>query len=432
MARTLFARTAALFLALIVAFQLLLFATAWMFVLRPLLDTSVQELASFITFSARTWSELPRERRQAYLEELRVNHRLAVEPAAGPLAGERSLLPYLKLLEKALTARTGAPVEVYAGDGKPVVYALDLPAGGETLRYRFTHERIGTYPGLALLGVVSSSVLLGMLAALLVARGLTRPLAQLAEATARVGRGDKFTPLPEDGPRELAALAREFNRMAVRLRELLDNRTTLLAGVSHDLRSPIARVRLALELCRENPDVKLFARMEQDLDAMNALIGDFLEFSRGVTAPPVQETDLVSLLEELAEASRQGGAIVEFTGAPACRRRLPARGLKRIVANLLDNAVRYGNGQPVQLAMQAEAQRLVIEVRDRGAGIPPQSREDVFRPFARLESSRNTVTGGSGLGLAIVRQIAEAHGWTVTLEARAGGGTVARLTLPAG
>ena len=431
MPRTLFGRTAALFLTLIVAFQLLLFAASWVFVLRPLLTASVQELAALLTFSARTWVELPRERRDAFLEELRINQRLEVGLARGPQVGERSLLPYLGLLEETLAGRTGTAVKVVVVAGSPVTYVLDLPAGNDTLRFRFTHDRIGTSPGLAFVLVVAGSVLLGVLAALLVARGLTQPLARLADATTRIGHRNEFMPLPEDGPRELATLAREFNRMAGHVRDLIESRTVLLAGVSHDLRSPIARLRLALELCRERPDPRLYARMEQDLEIMNALIGEFLDFSRGVSAMPAEDTNLVALLGELADAARQQGVAVEYLAPAECFRRVPAHGLRRVVANLLDNAVRYGNGQPVELALRADEPGIEIEVRDRGLGVPAESREDVFRPFVRLESSRSAVTGGSGLGLAIVRQIADAHGWTVTLDARAGGGTIARVTLPA-
>lgn len=427
--RSLFGRTALLLMALIVAFQLLIFSASWLWVLRPLLQTSVDELAGLLTLSAKTYSDLPAARRSDYLASLRREHRLEVEPASGSLRGEHSLLPYLNLLEASLAARHGMPVAVVVESDTPRLYALDLPAGAEKLRFRFTHARIGTQPGLVFLVMVLGSAALGILGALLVARGLTRPLAQLAAATMHIGRREDFMPLPETGPRELATVAREFNRMARHVRELIDNRTTLLAGVSHDLRSPMARLRLAIELCQQAPTAQLYARMENDLEAMNALIGEFLDFSRGVTQVEEEHTDLVALLHALAESARRPQIVVESKLPVECVRRLPVHGLRRIVTNLLDNAVRYGGGS-VELVLQEVSNGISIEVRDRGPGIPPERYVDVFRPFVRLESSRNAHTGGSGLGLAIVRQIADVHGWTVTLSARDGGGLVARLFLP--
>lgn len=427
--RSLFGRTALLLMALIVAFQLLIFSASWLWVLRPLLQTSVDELAGLLTLSAKTYSELPAARRSDYLVSLRREHRLEVESAKGVLSGKRSLLPYLNLLEERLAARHGTAVAVVVESNTPTRYALDLPAGAESLRFRFSHDRIGTQPGLVFLVVVLGSAALGILAALLVARGLTRPLAKLAAATMHIGQREDFMPLPETGPRELATLAREFNRMARYVRELIDNRTTLLAGVSHDLRGPMARLRLAIELCQQAPTAQLFTRMENDLDAMNALIGEFLDFSRGVTHAEEEDTDLVALLRALAEAARRPQVTVECKLPDECVRRLSAHGLRRVVTNLLDNAVRYGGGS-VELVLQEMTNGTNIEVRDRGPGIPPERYADVFRPFMRLESSRNTHTGGSGLGLAIVRQIADVHGWTVTFSARQGGGLIACLFLP--
>lgn len=430
MPKSLFARTAALLLALILALQMLLFIPSWLFIMRPLLAGSVNDLAALMSLSAKTWVELPAERRASYRQEMLLTHALEIEQVQDAVRGEPGRLPYLQMLEDALRAQTGAPVRVVVENDSAALYAVDLPAGRDTLRFRFGHERIGTNPVLAVAAVLGGSVLLGIMAALLVARGLTRPLARLAEATTRVGQRDEFTPLPEDGPRELAMLSREFNRMACNVRELLDNRTTLLAGISHDLRSPIARLRLALELCREQPDPKLYARMEQDLETMNALIGEFLEFSRGVGGEPPVPTDVAVLLAYLADEARQHGARVEVQKMAASMRRVPPLALRRVLSNFLDNAVRYGNDSTVEIALTGGDGDTVIEIMDRGPGIPEARREAVFRPFVRLESSRNAASGGSGLGLAIAKQIAHSQGWRVSLHERPGGGTIARLVLP--
>ncbi|MCK7497422.1 MAG: ATP-binding protein [Comamonadaceae bacterium] len=428
--RSLFARTAATFLLLMLLFQVLLFSVSGYFVVWPLLRNAAGDLAALMVLSAQTWVELPRERLGSYGEELRASHALDVQPARGPLGGKRSVLPYVRLLEAALSARVGQTVAVWVEEGENPRYVADIPAAGEVLRFSFTRDRIGTYPRGAMSLVVLGSLLLGVVAALIVARGLTRPLSRLAEATTRVGRAGDFQPLSEDGPQELALVAREFNRMAAQVRELLENRTTLLAGVSHDLRSPIARLRLALELLRGRPDAALAARMEQDLETMNALIGSFLEFSRGVEAEQPVPTDARQLLEDLADGARAQGAAVSVAGPQVCPVTVAPLALHRVVINLLENAVRYGGGAPVELMLRQDPGGTVIEVSDRGPGIPEADRDRVFQPFVRLENSRNTGTGGAGLGLAIARQIAQARGWRLSLEDRAGGGTLARLVLP--
>jgi two-component system osmolarity sensor histidine kinase EnvZ len=424
---SLFARTAATFIALVLLFQVLLFSVSAYFIVWPLLRNATGDLAALMVLSAKTWVELPPARLGSYRDELHARHALDVEPARGAIQGGRSLLPYVRLLETELSARLGRTVSVLAAENER--YIVDLPVGDQTLRFSFARDRIGTEPRGAIALVALGSLLLGIFSALIVARGLTRPLARLAEATARVGRAGDVEPVAEDGPRELALLAREFNRMGAQVRELLNNRTTLLAGVSHDLRSPIARLRVALELLRTRPDPALTQRMEQDLETMNALIGTFLEFSRGVGAEPTAVVDARRLLDELADSVRAPDVTVRVTGPSTCKMAAPRLALQRVVSNLLDNAVRYGAGAPVDLVLSAQREAVVIEVGDRGPGIPEDERERVFLPFLRLEGSRNTVTGGSGLGLAIARQIAQAHGWQLGLDARVAGGTLARLVV---
>jgi two-component system osmolarity sensor histidine kinase EnvZ len=430
MPRSLFGRTAAVFLALVVAFQILLFSASGYFVVWPLAKNSANDLAALMLLTAKTWSELPAERIPHYQAELRQRDQLDVAVASSAVTGQRSALPYVGLLEQALAERVRRPVSVRETSADR--YAVDLPAGAQTLRFSFGRERIGTNPVLALGLVGLGSLLLGLIAALMIARGLTRPLARLAEVATRVGHGRDLAPLPEEGPAELIRLTHEFNRMTTTVRELLENRTIMLAGVSHDLRSPITRLRMGLELCRTRPSPELLARMEADLEKMDALIGGFVEFSRGIGAEPVEPIDLKEVLEELADAARMHGATVKVSTAEACVRAVAPLALHRVLANLVDNAVRYGADEPIELVLAHCAQPTVIEVRDRGPGVPADKREEVFQPFVRLDAARSHLSGGSGLGLAMVRQIAQAQGWTVELEDNRDGGTVARVTLPGG
>jgi two-component system osmolarity sensor histidine kinase EnvZ len=225
--------------------------------------------------------------------------------------------------------------------------------------------------------------------------------------------------------------------MTLQVRELIDARTTLLAGISHDLRTPLARMRLALELLTLKPSPALIERLEHDIDEMNALIGQLLDLARGLSH---EEPSRFELAPWLAERSRLHAAAAQTAQAAitvSCPAGLhvhaaPER-LARLVDNLLGNALRYAPG-PIELAVQGPAgapgQRTRLSVMDRGPGIPPEQMAAVWQPFQRVEGSRSPQTGGYGLGLAIVRQLAQAQGWPVGLEVRPGGGLIAWVDLP--
>ena len=236
--------------------------------------------------------------------------------------------------------------------------------------------------------------------------------------------------MPETGPAELATLAREFNRMGEQVEELLANRTTLLAGISHDLRTPLSRIQLALGMLSEKPDKGLLERVLRDVEGMNDLIGRCLEVSRDFAEKESVELDLCDLLAGVAMEFAHTGAEIRGHKGPDCRLRVRPLALKRILSNLVDNAQRYGAGQAIDIEYRIAEHQVEICVLDRGPGIAEDEREKVFQPFYRLEPSRSSRTGGSGLGLAIVRQLATANGWTVELAARPGGGTVACVRVP--
>lgn len=293
----------------------------------------------------------------------------------------------------------------------------------------FPASRIAVQPSLALLIILLAGALVTVMTSALLARWLIQPLIRLANATQRIGKGQRPSPLPETGPTELATLAREFNRMGEEVEALLANRTTLLAGISHDLRSPLARIRLALGMLTEKPDAQLLERVMRDVEAMNALIARCLEVGRDFAEKESADIDLCELLTDIA---REHAAGMEIRGrkGPNCRLRVKPLALRRILSNLVDNATRYGDGQAVDIEYDIADSLVEIRVLDRGPGIPETEREAVFQPFRRLDPSRSSRTGGSGLGLAIVRQIAQTNSWSVTLDSRPGGGTIARVQLP--
>lgn len=424
-------QNALLLVVFFIAFELVTTVATAYFLMLPLARRSAADLAGLMSLSAQTWSELPPATRPAFEIELMRSHTLALRAEPPQVANIPSWEePYLKFLLAALSARTGEPLahsrELIGGEAW---FWVSLPAGGGRLSVGLPYTRIGPRPVHALLVSLAMGVLLTLVAAGWLARRTTRPLQRLEQAVTSLGRGETPAHLPETGPREIAALSRHFNEMARQVEDLLAARTVLLAGVSHDLRTPLARLRLAVEMLVRKPGPELVAQVEHDIEAMDRLIADVLTLARGLGHEAVQPVVLPELLAELVDSTPGAVGRVQIQSIDLTLE-APAGALRRILANLLENALRYGDGQPVTLKAEVENGCCRIGVLDRGPGIPPEALEAVFRPFFRLEASRSVETGGSGLGLAIVRQLAAAQGWQVTLQARDGGGLVAWLEIP--
>jgi two-component system osmolarity sensor histidine kinase EnvZ len=380
--------------------------------------------------SAQTWLELPPETRPDFELELAHKHQFVLFEDVSPLPPRDGFLPYLNLLDSALSARTGETVSIKMTELATTWFWAEFHTGGKLIRIGFPKERLDMDPPMMLFLALIATTVLTLLTALILARRITKPLESFTLAARRIGEGDIPESLPETGIRELSGLAATFNRMALQVRELISNRTTLLAGISHDLRTPLARMNLALELLPDNTDPKLVARLRHDVEEMNQLIGEFLVLSRELQKGPQLPIDLNTLLDELANNAGIGGYPVEWHSRERLSVTADLMALRRILTNLIGNAVRYTEGKPVQITLTSTDNRAVISILDRGPGIPEQELENVFHPFYRLETSRSASTGGSGLGLAIARQLADANGWKIELLPRNSGGTEARVTLP--
>jgi len=430
--RTLFGRAALVIALVSFAFQVFTVAVITYFALMPLGRHATGDFAALMIDAAQAWRAEPAADRPRLQDRIGRLYRLRVQDPPGAVVSFTRMLPYFQLLETSLSSRTGERIELRAsrGDDGEEWYWADLPVAGERVRVGFPASRVEVQPWPAMLLILSVGALVILITSALLARWLIKPLSRLAAATQRIGQGRRPEPLAETGPTELATLAREFNRMGEQVEELLANRTTLLAGISHDLRTPLARIRLALGMLSENPAPDLFERVLRDVDAMNELIARCLEVSRDFAEQDSAELDLCELLSGIAGEYAHTGVELRGRKGPDCRLKVRPLALKRIVSNLVDNAVRYGAGRPIDIEYRIADGLVEICVLDRGPGIPEQEREAVFRPFYRLEPSRSSSTGGSGLGLAIVRQIAAANGWTVELRARPGGGTSAIVCLP--
>lgn len=258
------------------------------------------------------------------------------------------------------------------------------------------------------------------------AQRTAQPLSRFAEAADRFGRDVSAPPLPEGGPREVRRATRAFNRMQQRLRRYVDDRTMMLAAISHDLRTVLTRLQLRTEFIG---DQEQRAKATADLDEMQAMLDSSLTFTRDeAVSEPRTNVDLAALVQSICDARADAGQPVTYSGPD----RLPFEGrpvaLRRALANLVDNAVRYGG--EAEVGLTAEGGEAVVTVADRGLGIPDELFERVFAPFYRIEASRNRETGGMGLGLSTARTVIRGHGGDIGFVHREGGGLVVRAGLP--
>jgi signal transduction histidine kinase len=299
-------------------------------------------------------------------------------------------------------------------------------ADGDAVTYRVARMPGGAPLPRNLLVNLALLVLLLVIVLYIVARSITRPLSELARAADSVGRGrGPAPPLAVRGARELRDAAHAFNTMQDRLHRYLDSRTRVLAAMSHDLKTPLTRLRLQVEAL-DNPPMQ--ARIGRELDEMESMVREALALFRGLDdGEPPSALDVDALLAQIRDEFGDMGAPVTVTGHALRPLTAKPQALKRCLTNLIANAVKFGTRADISIEDGAE---LVIRVRDRGPGIPEEELERVFEPFYRLESSRNRDSGGTGLGLSIARDIAQAHGGSLQLANLPGGGLEVTLRLP--
>ena len=312
-----------------------------------------------------------------------------------------------------LTARLGYPFYIDNDENARVHVVIGLPSG--VLDMYFSHKRLAsTTTYLFVIWVIGSALLFGVIASLFL-RNQVRPVVQLARAAEKFGVGQEVEGFSPRGASEVRRAGRAFLTMAERIGRQMQTRTDMLSGISHDLRTPLTRMRLAIEMSKV--DDKTRDALLGDTEEMQRMIDEYLSFARGDEAELSIQFDVVALLRSVVDGyTRQKKAvklqphpdILEWTGKPDA--------IRRCVQNLVDNALRYG--QRADIALEALPNQLRITVSDDGPGIPKKDHETAFKPFKRMETSRNVKTGGVGLGLSIARDIAQTHGGTILLENR--------------
>jgi two-component system osmolarity sensor histidine kinase EnvZ len=426
--RTLLWRTFVLIAALIVLavaawFQIVLFAER-----EPRARQTAEMVTSVVNLTRAALITAQPDLRRELLEVLQDSEGIRIYPAEPDdkvvdLPLER---PGMRLAAAQIRRRLGADTRLATEvDGLPGFW-VSFRIDGDEYWVMLPHERLQRQVALRWLGWGAFVLVAALAGAWLIVFRLRRPLRALVGAAADVGHGRVPAPLDESGPQEIQTVSRAFNQMTRDLARLEDDRALILAGVSHDLRTPLARLRLGLEM--SEADAQLQAGMAADIDEMDRIIGQFLDFARAAGGEPAAPTDLAALAREVAGHYRGTGHALadEIADVPQVAvRRLAVR---RLMTNLVDNAFRYGEKEVLLRVAQA-GRAVAVEVLDRGPGIPADEVERLKQPFTRLETARSG-KGGSGLGLAIVERIARMHGGALDLRPREGGGLVARVTFP--
>jgi len=416
----------------LISLLMIISVTAWFQILRsyerePRAKQLAQMVVSVVNLTRAALVTAHTDKRRALLSELSDREGIRVYPTE---PGERLLpspdTPFVHMLHAEIRRQLGEDSRFASGLGELHGFFISFHIDDDEYWVMLPRERVERQFPWQWLGWTALALLLSLVGAWLIVSRINQPLKALAAAAADIGKGKRPAPLPEAGPIEIETLARSFNQMSQDLARLDADRALILAGVSHDLRTPLSRLRLSTEM--SGSDEALKQGMIADIGEMDSIIGQFLDFARTQSEEPLAATDVAALAREVVEHQLHLGRAVQANLEPVPVLALRRMGIKRLISNLVDNALAYGE-QDVGVAVRSEGGRLILEVTDRGPGIPPQEAERLKQPFTRLEQARSG-KGGSGLGLAIVDRIARHHGGTLELLPREGGGLIARVSIP--
>lgn len=394
---------------------------------------SAQLVASVVNLTRSALLASDTDRRIALLRDLSQQegiHIYPAEPDDGAVLIEED--SFTRAVSAEVRRRLGGSTRLAAElQGQPGIYVsfrVDPEISDDEYWVMLPQERFRRAAAVSWLGWGIAAILLSLIGAYLIVFGVTRPLKRLERAARAIGRGEVGVRVREDGAEELATLAQAFNQMSNDLAQLESDRALILAGISHDLKTPLARLRLGIEMSGATPeDVEAMAG---DIDEMDRIIRQFLDFARDLDSEPDSPVRVGELIASAAAPFNRKLERVRLGEIAAVERSARPLALRRALTNLIENALRYGPPDgPVDLSLVMDAGRLDLLVADRGPGIPAEEIERLKRPFTRLETAR-TNASGSGLGLAIVDRIARLHGGELLLESRPGGGLNARMRLP--
>ncbi|HEU0231617.1 MAG TPA: ATP-binding protein [Burkholderiaceae bacterium] len=396
-----------------------------------------QRVATAVSITRSALIYAPTSVRPALLLDLATKESLRVQPREG--ADVMQPLPdsnYWRRVAYEIQKRLGPATKIeWTVNQTPGIW-VSFKINDDHYWLVFDREQLGLTAGIEWFGWGATALLLALIGAAVSVRFVNRPLAQLAKVAQQLARGENPSPLPEKGPLEIREMNIAFNRMARDLRQTEADREIMLAGISHDLRTPLARMRLEIEMSAVDDEAR--QAIDEDLGQIDHSIGQLMEYARPAGVVPEQGTDVSEALRNLYERERShteslGG---ELTASiePGLRAQITAHDLKRVVGNLIENARRYGrsssDGNPhIHLSLHDEDGLLVIQVIDQGVGIAEADVERLLRPFSRGELARTGVSG-AGLGLAIVERLLRQVGGQLKLLSQPSHGLTARIEIP--
>ena len=438
--RSLLGRNLLLMAVLIVLGQLVAAVLVRQMIFKPRVAQVADGVARNVTALRAGLQALPPAQRVAFVEAFNRQAAQATPPALPESAARRGLLsPLERQFVQAVSRRLGAddaatqtPQPLWRRDSTGVLSLRVLHEGAEGAESYWlnlpsvfpTREFTGAW-----LVATLASMLLALLGAWWLQRHINRPLVQVVGAAQQLAQGQSPATLPDDGPEEIATVARSFNQMAQSLATADHERALMLAGVSHDLRTPLTKLRLGVEIAGPQVDAPLAASMARSIDEMDGIVGQFLQFARSGEAEAPTTASLNDLAQAVAEAQADHGRalVLELGALPDVPVRPQA--LRRALDNLVENAWRHG-APPVVLRTGADATQVWLEVQDQGPGITAEEIDRMRQPFARGGGTARAGAPGAGLGLAIAERVARAQGGALELHSTPGQGLRARLVLP--
>jgi len=426
---TLFGRNVLLIVGLIVAAQLGVSIAFFVSVQWPRIAAGTRYAIQHVEAMRRALEAMDRAQADQYIAAINASGPTEIVRGAQPPGdNERPRELGLRLFGRSIAAQL-PPGYVARWQQQPQ-RRLWLGTGvqGETVWFGLAAGMLVTDPWTVLIAVGGGAGLFAFAGAYLIQRRINRPLQQLIDATGQMASGLAPRPVPEQAPHEIAALARSFNAMVESLARADRDRALMLAGISHDLRTPLTKLRFALEYVGPHCEPDMRALMERNIEAADRIIDQFIDFARYGGDERVQMVDLNALATEVVQRFDAVREPIALQAEPLPQLSLRPTAIQRLIFNLLRNALDYARADVV-LSTKQTADGFVISVLDRGPGIPAHDIERLKRPFTRMEVARSG-PGGSGLGLAIVERVTQLHGGRFELLRREGGGLEARVTLP--
>ena len=424
---TLLGRTALIFAGMLLLSQLAAFKLFQLYYQGPLIKQIADLAVSQIRTVGLAMAKLQGDDRDDFLDQIEAQEGIRVlfdndSVLPSKLPEDRVLLNFADEVR----AQLGKEIEFFVQPKSGRALWVKLPIGGEMAWIGIPRSQIELGFPWAWLALALSAALISLAAATLLVRRVNQPLQELAAAAAVLGKGNYPEPIKASGPREIKQVSHSFNQMLADVKELDKERAVLLAGISHDLRTPLARMRLATEMLSVDADLK--QGMTQDIDELDAIVKQFLDFARGADWEPACLTDLNEIIRQVAGHYDHRGVGIQLSLEPIPAMPLQLTAIKRALTNLIENAIKYGQ-PPIEISTSSANRGVLLTVRDHGAGIPDADHERLLLPFTRLTEARSGPSG-AGLGLAIVDRIAKVHGGSLALASPTGSGLAATLALP--